>query len=204
MTLTVTAIWCGQLFLAGLPLSGVVLLAILGIGGAAGAYLTFPHVRHRVELFLNPETAPNYQLDRSLAAFQQGGLLGRGAAEGGIKYQIPDVHTDFVFAVAGEEFGALVALAVMGLFCFIILRGMLRAGQQEDMFCFLAVVGILIQFAMQVIINIGVTLGLFPTKGMTLPFLSYGGSSTLALAIAMGAVLALTRRQYRRLKSYDY
>ena len=126
-------------------------------------------------------------------AFSNGGLFGRGPGEGVVKTQLPDAHADFVFAVLGEEFGLIACFLVVGIFAFVVLRGLVRLTQEDDLFSLLAAAGLLTQFGLQALINIAVTLRLVPTKGMTLPFVSYGGSSMIALAIGMGMVLALTR-----------
>ena len=137
----------------------------------------------------------SYQVNRSIEAFTNGGLWGRGPGEGTIKDVLPDAHADFVFAVAGEEFGVVVCLAIVGLFAFIVLRGFSRMSQEGSLFVLLAATGLLVQFGLQAAINMASSLHLIPTKGMTLPFLSYGGSSMLALALGMGMMLALTRRR---------
>ncbi len=195
MTVVVTAVWLGQFFIAGLSMSVVILLAGLAIGGGVAAYLYIPHVTSRVDRFLDPATGDNYQINRAMEAFTNGGFLGRGPGEGRVKHALPDAHTDFIFAVAGEEFGVVVCLIILALFAFITLRGFARLLQETDHFVLLAASGLLLQFGLQAVINIGVNLRLLPTKGMTLPFVSYGGSSLLALAIGMGMVLALTRRR---------
>lgn len=194
MAVVVSAIWGAQFLMAGLPLTWIVILIALAVGGAIGAYLFFPHVAQRVDMFLDPAKGDRYQVDRAIEAFQSGGLLGRGPGEGVVKQVLPDAHTDFIFAVAGEEFGLIVCLAIIGLFAFIVLRGMIRLVDTRDYFVLLATAGLLVQFGLQSIINIGVNLHLMPTKGMTLPFISYGGSSLLALGLGMGMVLALTRK----------
>lgn len=197
MTLTVTGMWSIQLFLAGLPFIWVFILMVLGVAGIFGAYYTFPHVARRIDSFLDPSAAgDNYQIGRSLEAFRNGGLLGRGPGEGEVKQHIPDSHTDFIFAVAGEEFGVIVCLLILSLFAFVVLRGLTRVRQENDLFVLLAVAGVLAQFGIQAVINMGVAVNLLPAKGMTLPFLSYGGSSVVAIALGMGMMLALTRRRY--------
>jgi cell division protein FtsW len=196
MTLTVTATWAIQLFLAGLPMFWVLIMGALAVAGLFGAYHTFPHVERRINSFLDPAAGDNYQISRSLKAFSNGGLLGRGPGEGQVKASLPDSHTDFIFAVAGEEFGVIVCLLILGLFAFIVLRGLSRLREQNDLFIVLSVAGVLAQFGIQAIINMGVSVNMFPAKGMTLPFLSYGGSSVVAMGIGMGIMLALTRRRY--------
>lgn len=196
MTLTVSAVWGIQLFLAGLPMFWVLTLGILAVAGGFAAYFMLPHVASRIDSFLNPAEGDNYQVDRSLEAFRNGGLFGRGPGEGEVKQFLPDSHTDFIFAVAGEEFGVIVCLLILGLFAFILLRGLSRVWQENDLFVVVAVAGVLSQFGIQAVINMGVAVNLFPAKGMTLPFLSYGGSSVLAIALGMGMMLALTRTRF--------
>ena len=195
MTITLSAIWGVQLFLAGLSLFWVGGLLALGIVGGVASYHLLPHVKSRVDRFLDPTTGDNFQVEKSLEAFQNGGLLGRGPGEGEVKIHLPDSHTDFIFAVAAEEFGLIFCLLLVGLFLFIILKAVQRLWLERDSFVILAVAGLLTQFAMQALINMGVSVQMFPAKGMTLPFLSYGGSSALSMALCMGMVLALTRKR---------
>ena len=195
MVVMVAAAWLAQFFIAGLPMVWVGLLTGLALGGGVAAYALLPHVARRIDLFLNPASGDTYQVDRAIEAFANGGLLGRGPGEGVIKTVIPDAHTDFIFAVAGEEFGLMVCLLIVALFAFVVIRGLARMLQENDYFILLATSGLLVQFGLQAVINMGVNLRLMPTKGLTLPFVSYGGSSLLALAIALGMVLALTRRR---------
>jgi cell division protein FtsW len=195
MTLIVAAVWFAQFFLAGLQIFWVVLLGALGIAGIVGAYFAFPHVALRVDRFLDPSSGDAYQITTALNAFKNGGLFGRGPGEGRVKLVLPDAHTDFILAVAGEEFGVIACLIILMIFAFIVLRGMARMLHEENLFIVLATSGLLVQFGLQAIVNMASTLRLMPTKGMTLPFISYGGSSMLALALGMGMVLALTRRR---------
>src|SRR5579863_6300657 len=195
MAVVVAAVWFAQFVLAGLRLYWAAAGALAGLGGLAGAYVWLPHVTSRVNRFLDPAAGENYQVNRSLEAFANGGLWGRGPGEGLVKDHLPDAHADFVFAVAGEEFGLIVCLVIVGVFAFIVLRGFSRLLQEGNLFVLLAATGLLIQFGLQAVINMASTLHLIPTKGMTLPFLSYGGSSMLALALGMGMLLALTRRR---------
>ncbi len=195
MTAVVAVVWFGQCFIAGLSLLWVGALVAMGLAGAVLAYATIPHVASRIDRFLDPASGDSYQIDRAMDAFGQGGLLGRGPGEGMVKRVLPDAHTDFIFSVAGEEFGLIACLVIVALFGFITLRGFARLLREEDMFVLLAAAGLLTQFGLQAVINMGVNVNLLPTKGMTLPFISYGGSSLLALALGMGMVLALTRRR---------
>ena len=193
MSIVISCVWAVQFFIAGLPLVLVGAVALLFILGGFGAYLGFDHVRVRIDRFLDPAGGKGYQVEKSLDAFENGGLLGRGPGEGRVKEVLPDAHTDFILAVAGEEFGLLLCLLIVMLFAFVVLRGFSRVFKDSDFFVMVAVAGLLTQFALQAIINIASTTNLIPPKGMTLPFISYGGSSTLALALGMGMVLALTR-----------
>ncbi|MDH3335586.1 MAG: putative lipid II flippase FtsW [Rhodospirillaceae bacterium] len=193
MSVVVSVVWGVQFFIAGLPWILVAAVALLFLLGGIGAYFAFDHVRGRIDRFLDPSVGDGYQVDRALSAFQNGGLFGRGPGEGRVKEVLPDAHTDFILAVAGEEFGLLVCLLVVALFAFIVLRGFSRTFRDTDFFVVVATTGLLTQFALQAIINIASTTNLMPPKGMTLPFISYGGSSTIALAFGMGLVLALTR-----------
>ncbi|MCW3477917.1 FtsW/RodA/SpoVE family cell cycle protein [Limobrevibacterium gyesilva] len=185
-----------QLFVAGLNLVFVG-AGLAGIAAAAvGAYTFFPHVRSRVTRFLDPTTGDNYQVTRALEAFGNGGLLGRGPGEGHVKDTIPDAHADFVFAVAGEEFGMIICLVILAVFAFIVLRALLRLLHEGDLFVVLASAGLAAGFGLQAFVNMASTLHLIPTKGMTLPFISYGGSSVAAVALGIGMLLALTRRRH--------
>jgi len=196
MTITITSVWCGQLFLAGLPLLWIMLAVVLGVIAILGAYQFLPHVAKRIDGFIDPESGANYQIKRSLEAFKHGGFYGRGPGEGTIKQLLPDSHTDFIFAVVGEELGMITCLLILVLFATVVLRGFSRVLHESDAFIVFAVAGLLMQFGIQAMINMAVTLHLLPTKGMTLPFISYGGSSTLAIALAVGMMLALTRKRY--------
>ena len=195
MTLVVASVWVTQMFLAGIPMVAVAVIAVVGAAGAVGAYVLFPHVAARIDRFLDPSSGDTFQIDASLNAFGNGGLFGTGPGEGVVKTILPDAHADFIFAVAGEELGLIASLVIVALFAFIVLRGLVRLLHETDLFVVLASSGILVQVGLQAVINIGVNVRLLPAKGMTLPFISYGGSSLLALAIGMGFVLALTRKR---------
>jgi cell division protein FtsW len=188
-------VWLVQLFLGGVSWLWICTVGAAAVGGAFVVYFAVGHVASRVNRFLDPASGDTYQIDTALNAFRTGGLFGRGPGEGVVKQVLPDAHTDFIFAVAGEEFGLIVCLFVAGLFAFVVLRGFSRLSQERDLFTLLAAGGLLAMFGLQALINIGVNLNLLPSKGMTLPFVSYGGSSLLALALAMGMVLAMTRER---------
>lgn len=194
-SVVMTAVFGAQLFIAGVSLWVAVALAAAAIGALFMAYLYVPHVTSRVDRFLDPATGDTYQIDMSLNAFRSGGLLGKGPGDGVIKGQLPDAHSDFIFAVAGEEFGLFVCLIIVALFAFIVLRAMARAFSDGNLFIMLSAGGLAVLFGAQALVNMGSTLALIPTKGMTLPFVSYGGSSLFAIAIAMGFALALTRKR---------
>ena len=195
MAILVSVVWGVQFFLAGLPMLLVLAIGIVFICGGFVAYFNFEHVQIRIDRFFDPASTEAYQVMRSLEAFRNGGVFGRGPGEGHVKEVLPDAHADFIFAVAGEEFGLMMTLLIVGLFLFVVLRGFGRAFKETDLFVQLAVAGLLVQFGLQAIINMASTLNLMPTKGMTLPFVSYGGSSMMALAIGLGMVLALTRER---------
>ncbi|MAR56770.1 MAG: putative lipid II flippase FtsW [Rickettsiales bacterium] len=196
MTVVLTGMFALQFFLAGVSVVWVGALVGFALVGALLAYELLPHVTERIDRFLDPASGDNYQVEKSLDAFASGGFIGRGPGEGTVKEFIPDSHTDFIFAVAGEEYGMLVCLMILGIYAFILLRGFKLIQQRDNLFVILAVAGLLTQFGLQALINMGVAVNLLPAKGMTLPFLSYGGSSSLAMGITMGMLLALTRKQY--------
>jgi len=195
MTAMVVSVWAAQLFLAGLSLRWIAGFAVAGVGGVFAGYALMPHVAARIDRFLDPASGDSFQVDTAREAFMNGGLFGRGPGEGTVKNILPDAHSDFVFAVAGEEFGLLFGLALVALFAFIVLRAFARALRDRSLFVLLAAGGIAIQFGLQAMFHMGVTLGLVPPTGMTLPFISYGGSSIIAVAYGMGMLLALTRRR---------
>ena len=193
-TILISLVFAIQFIIAGLPLVLILSAAGLGIIALAGAYMLVPHVQSRIDIFIDPASGDSYQIDKALNAFRSGGLFGRGPGEGAVKKALPDAHTDFIFAVAGEEFGSFVCVAILCLFAVIVLRGFSHLLEEENPFVLFAVSGLLSLFGLQALINMGVNLAVLPNKGMTLPFISYGGSSLLALAITMGIVLALTRK----------
>jgi cell division protein FtsW len=191
----VGVVWFAQFFMAGLRFYWIGVGIAGTVGSVFAAYEWLPHVTDRINRFLDPGAGDSYQVRRSLEAFMSGGLWGKGPGEGTVKDVLPDAHADFVFAVAGEEFGLVFCVLIVGLFAFIVLRGFSRLLQEQDQFVLLAATGLLIQFGLQAVVNMASALRLIPTKGMTLPFLSYGVSSMLALALGMGMLLALTRRR---------
>lgn len=197
MTVIVTCIWAAQIFLAGFPFRLLVVLLVMGAAGMGAAYMGFDHVQSRIDRYLYPEKGDTFQVDLSVQSFQNGGVLGTGPGQGVIKMDLPDSHADFIFAVAAEEMGLMAVLVLLGLYGFILLRGYNRLMNSNDMFTVLAVGGLLTMFGLQALIHMGSSLHLLPTKGMTLPFISYGGSSLLSMGFSMGVVLALTRHRNR-------
>jgi cell division protein FtsW len=193
MSIVVAAVWAAQLFVVGLPMWVAGFGVVGGAAAMVGAYFTFNHVRSRFDRFLDPSSGDNYQVNTALEAFMNGSLFGRGPGEGTVKAQLPDAHTDFVMAVAGEEFGLIVCLLILALFAFVTLRSLSRASKETSLFITLAATGLGVQFGLQAAINMASTIQLIPAKGMTLPFISYGGSSALAMAICVGMMLSLTR-----------
>lgn len=194
MSIVVSTIWLFQFFLAGLSIVLVVVLGLLGLGLLVGAYFVFPHVQARVQQFLSSEGELSYQVKKSLEAFQNGNWFGMGPGEGVVKMHIPDAHTDFIFAVAAEEYGMILCLVIVGLFACVVIRSMLISCKDNNLFIILSASALSASFGLQAIINMASTLHLMPTKGMTLPFISYGGSSLLATALGMGMLLAITRK----------
>ena len=196
-TMLILAVWGALFFLAGMRLIWMVGLGGAAIVGLAGAYLTVPHVARRIKRFLDPASGDTFNIDQAVESFVRGGWFGRGPGEGTVKRILPESHTDFVFAVAAEEFGIALCLALLLLFAFIVLRTLLRAMRNYDPFQRFAAAGLAILFGLQSAINMAVNAHLIPAKGMTLPFVSYGGSSMISLAWGMGMLLALTRERPR-------
>ena len=200
-TMLVSLVWAGLFFMAGVHWFWVAGIGGVGSAGVLLAYKFVPHVHQRIQSFLQPSEAAggtnSFQVETALDSFISGGWLGKGPGEGTVKRILPDSHTDFIFAVTGEEFGILACLALAGLFAFVVLRGLFAAAKNEDPFCRFAAAGLVMLFGIQSCINMAVNLHLMPAKGMTLPFISYGGSSLISLALGMGFLIAVTRRRPR-------
>jgi cell division protein FtsW len=196
-TMLIALVWSSLFFMAGMRWIWVIGLAGTAVAGLAGAYVTIPHVAVRIKRFLDKSSGDTFQVDTALESFTRGGWLGRGPGEGTVKRILPDSHADFVFAVAAEEFGIILCLFLVALFALIVVRALLYAFRVEDAFTRFAVAGLAMLFGMQSAINMAVNLHLMPAKGMTLPFISYGGSSLISLAYGMGMLLALTRGRPR-------
>lgn len=194
-TALVTLTFGAMLLVFGIPWIVVGGLAALAVAAMAASYMLVPHVASRIDRFLHPTSGDTFQTDTAIEAFNNGGLLGTGPGGGVAKLVLPDAHTDFTFSVVGEEFGFIACVALMVVFFFIIIRVLVRARSEADPFAALAMTGLAAMFGLQACINMGVNVALLPAKGMTLPFISYGGSSLMGTALAMGFILALARRR---------
>jgi len=200
-TLLLGIVWAGLFFMAGLHWLWVFGLGGVGLGGAFLAYKLVPHVRARVLKFIDPGAGSGivdtFQVDMALESFFSGGWLGKGPGEGTVKRILPDAHTDFIFAVTAEELGIVACLAIVAAFAFILTYGLARAARNDDPFCRFAAAGLLMLLGMQAAINMAVNVHLLPAKGMTLPFLSYGGSSLVSLGLTVGLLIAVLRKRPR-------
>lgn len=196
-TMLIALVWSALFFMAGMRVVWVFGIAGLAGAGLLSAYYTVPHVARRIRRFLDPASGDTFNIDIATESFMRGGWFGKGPGEGTVKRLLPESHTDFVFAVAAEEFGIALCLVIVALFAFIVIRMLLRAMRNDDAFTRFSAAGLAILFATQSAINMAVNLHLIPAKGMTLPFISYGGSSMISLGYAMGMLLALTREQPR-------
>ncbi|NBB62032.1 FtsW/RodA/SpoVE family cell cycle protein [Pseudomonas sp. ODNR1LW] len=194
-TLLITTTFMAVFFMAGVPFKWMAVLASAGMAGLVSLYFVFGHMRDRLSRFFSPETTDTHQIDAASEAIRAGGLVGRGVGEGVMKRHVPDLHTDFIYSVGAEEFGLVLSLTMIGLYAFIVIRGMRRAMKLTDPFEQTAAAGLFMLIGLQACINVAVNLNLIPTKGMTLPFISYGGSSMIAMGLTMGFALALTRRR---------
>ncbi|WP_333586972.1 putative lipid II flippase FtsW [Phenylobacterium sp.] len=194
-TVLITVAFGAAFWMAGVPLSWIMILGVLAVLCLSSTYFIFSHVADRVNRFLSPEAADTFQVDRAAEAIAAGGLFGRGPGEGVMKRHVPDLHTDFIYSVAAEEYGLVFSLIVISLFAFIVIRGLYRALKLSNPFEQVAAAGLFVLVGQQAIINVAVNLNMMPTKGMTLPFLSYGGSSLIASGLTLGMALALTRRR---------
>ena len=195
MTMVLVLAFGVQIFLSGCPLRTVLVFGVFVVALSVISYFTLPHVQSRVDRFLNPDSGDTFQIDKSLEAFQNGGVFGKGPGQGEVKHQLPDAHSDFIFSVIAEEFGLISVLIVIGLYCWILLHVFTRLRKSESVYAIYACGGVMTIFALQAFIHMGSALQILPAKGMTLPFISYGGSSLMAMSFGMGMVLALTRRQ---------
>ena len=193
MTILLIFTWAFQLFITGIPLIIIIFLIIAFPIFMIISYQSFDHVKIRIDNFIEGKT---YQVSKSLQSFESGGFFGKGPGEGFYKKSLPDAHSDFVFAVAAEEYGVVVCSLIIILYAFIILRSISHSIRNDNLFSILAISGLAFQFGFQSLIHMASNTDLIPTKGMTLPFLSYGGSSILASAITAGMLLSLTRKNH--------
>jgi cell division protein FtsW len=193
-TILFVAVWGALFFLAGVSTFIVAGLGGIAVAGMLGAYFVFPHVAGRINRFLDPESGDNFQIITAMQSFERGAWSGMGPGEGIMKRVLPDSHTDFVFAVIGEEFGIVLCLLIVALFSVLVMRALLQAMRRNSAFERMAIAGLATQIGIQAFINMGVNLHLLPAKGMTLPFISYGGSALLSSAVTLGFLLALSRR----------
>lgn len=191
----VTGVWMAMFFIAGWNWKWMAMTGGVGMFGLGLAYKFSDHVANRIDGFLRPEGTETYQIDRALETIANGGLIGRGDAPS-VKGSLPDAHTDFIFAAASEDFGLIFGVLVIALFCGFVVRAMMVAVRQKSAFVQCAVTGLAAMIGAQAIINIGVSLRALPAKGMTLPFISYGGSSLIATGITVGLLIALTRGHF--------
>lgn len=196
MTLSIILIWFTQLVVGGLNIIFVIAGSVFGLIGLIAAYFIFDHVRTRIDVFLDAGSGDNYQTTKSLQAFENGGIFGTGPGQGKVKEILPDSHTDFIFSVAGEEFGLIFCLALIFLYCFLTLRCLYRAVHERDFFILLAITGLTFQIFFQAAVNMGVAINLLPNTGMTLPFVSYGGSSIVSVSFATGMILSFTKKKF--------
>ena len=194
-TVLITVAFGAAFFMAGVPLKWMGILAGLAGGGFGLVALTFGHVTARLHKFLSPDKADTHQVDKAAEAIAAGGLFGKGPGEGLMKRHVPDLHTDFIYSVAAEEYGLIFSLCLISLFAILVVRGLYRAMKLADSFEQVAAAGLFVLVGQQALINVAVNLNLIPTKGMTLPFISYGGSSMIAMGLTLGMALALTRRR---------
>jgi cell division protein FtsW len=195
-TVLITIAFGAAFWMAGVPMSWVMALGGIAIAGLTSTYFVFQHVASRVDRFFSHDkTLDTHQVDRAAQAIAAGGLFGRGPGEGIMKREVPDMHTDFIYSASAEEYGLWFSLILIALFMFLTLRGLFKAMRLSDPFEQVAAAGLFVLVGMQAFINVAVNLDLMPTKGMTLPFISYGGSSMLAMGLTMGMALALTRRR---------
>jgi cell division protein FtsW len=193
----IALVWGALFFMAGMRIVWVAGLAGTAVVGLAAAYATVPHVASRIQRFLDKGSGDTFQVDTAVESFVRGGWFGRGPGEGTVKRILPDSHADYPFAVAAEEFGIVLCLVLVALFAFIVIRALRHALRDEDPFTRFAMAGLSMLFGLQSAINMAVNLHLIPAKGMTLPFISYGGSSMISLAYGMGMLLALSRGRPR-------
>ena len=196
-TILLALVWMCLFYLAGGSLKLIAGLSSVGLAAGLYVYSAYPYFRSRIERFLDPSTGDTYQVDKAMDAIRSGGITGVGPGDGQVKSILPDAHADYVFAVAAEEGGLLMGGFIILTFAFLVWRALWALREENEHWVQLASAGLICLFGLQAIINLGVNLNLIPSKGMTLPFISYGGSSLLASAITMGMLVGLMRRRGR-------
>jgi cell division protein FtsW len=194
-TVLITIAFGAAFFMAGVPIRWILGMGGIALAGAVAIYFSFQHVAMRVHLFLNKDGSDGHQVDKALDAIRAGGVFGRGPGEGVMKRQVPDGFTDFIYALAAEEYGLVFSLALIAVIAVLVVRGLYKAMRLTDAYEQVAAAGLFVLVGQQAFINIAVNLKMIPTKGMTLPFISYGGSSVLAMGLTLGMAMALTRRR---------
>lgn len=194
-TILITVAFGAVFWMAGVPISWIMGLGVVAIVGLSSTYFLLPHVQARVDTFLSSDKADKHQITQASEAIWAGGLFGRGPGEGVMKRGVPDMHTDFAYSVLAEEYGLVFSLALIALFAFLVVRGLYKSLRLSDPFEQVAAAGLFVLVGLQALINVAVNLNMIPTKGMTLPFISYGGSSMLAMGLTLGMALGLTRRR---------
>ena len=197
MFIIISSVYFGQLFINGLKWKWVIACSFFFSFVFFVTYFLLSNVKIRIDNFFDPSTGDNYQISKSLQAIKEGGLFGKGTGMGTVKDNLPDAHTDFIFSVIAEEFGLISCLFVIIFFIYLIFKIYKRVKNEKYLFVILSVSGLVIQLGSQIFVNIGSTIGLIPTTGTTLPFISYGGSSMISTALNIGVILALTRVNYK-------
>lgn len=194
MAILISCVFVSLLFILEVRLVWLLMFGILGVIGLVAAYLLFSHVHYRIDSFFKDDKP--YQVMKALEALQNGGFFGLGAGEGYFKQYLPDAHTDFIFVVAIEEYGLVFAIILVMLFLYVLLTIFNLLKRVKDYFSYISIIGLTITLMIQLFIHIGSNINLIPTKGMTLPFISYGGTSLIANALLIGSLLVLTKKEY--------
>jgi len=194
-TILITIAFGAAFFMAGVPIRWILGMGAAASSGAIGLYFAFSHVANRVQTFLSKDGSDTHQVDKALQAIASGGLFGRGPGEGILKRQVPDAHTDFAYSAGAEEYGLIFSLFLITILALVVVRGLFKSMRLADTYEQVAAAGLFVLVGQQAFINIAVNLKMIPTKGMTLPFISYGGSSMLAMGLTLGMAMALTRRR---------
>jgi cell division protein FtsW len=203
MMLLYVATWLAMLFFANINLRFLGIVGTAGLFGMLGVYLAFDHVRYRINAFFSGDAQLQYQVKKAIQSVAEGGFFGKGPGEGIVKFQLPDSYTDYIFATIAEEWGYIICCAIICIYFYISLHNVALHSLQKNDFKRYAIFGIIFMFTLQVFINIGVSINMMPSKGMTLPFISYGGSAMIGMAMMFGILLSLTRKNYGHVSIYD-